>query len=444
MKIQWNKAALGVDLSGGAPLVALAQRRGRQVELRMLRPDSPELAAAVAAGVPCAGALSSRESFTRWIEAPYASAAKAAKVFPTLLDVQMPFPLEECEYAFIAVARTPGRATRALAVAARRRDVEKRLDVLKAAGIDPEALDCEVLALWCGAERELGPAAGLRVVVWLADDRVSLAIGRGNVFLSGHSAKPGDTAQVLRLLRAQDEAAPVEWVWAGPQAAEVGTLAPVQGSLLRDRPGPSIVATDPAAFLARACAARLLSGPKWRCNLRSGTLAHPAVARRQAARSARLAILALVAALVLCMFNILLQVGVSRRAVALDRRFAAGVRELAGIDPGGLKGEKALQLARDKIGERFASVRPLVEPFLPSLLDRLGGLVAEAGAADLRFDSVSLERAAVRISGTAGAWRGPDGLVAQLRKAGYDVKLDRKDAQSDERIPFVISTGGEK
>ena len=52
-------------------------------------------------------AMPAGRSFSRWLTAPYARPAKARRVFPSLLDIQLPFPLEGC------VLRVPGPASRA-------------------------------------------------------------------------------------------------------------------------------------------------------------------------------------------------------------------------------------------------------------------------------------------------------------------------------------------
>ena len=82
------------------------------------------------------------------LRADSASRAKAEKVFPSLLDIQLPFPLEDCLYQFVEFRRTSEGMVSALVCAARREAIQACLDRYQAQGADPMLLDHEGLALW--------------------------------------------------------------------------------------------------------------------------------------------------------------------------------------------------------------------------------------------------------------------------------------------------------
>ncbi|MCX6997673.1 MAG: hypothetical protein NTV49_11445 [Kiritimatiellaeota bacterium] len=99
-------------------------------------------------------------------------------MLPSLLDVQLPFPLETCLYQFPVVRADAAGRIRALAVAARRTEIAAQLDRCRALDLDPVVLDHEGLALWTQSlvEIPLAPPA-LRVVAYLGAFRTALAVG---------------------------------------------------------------------------------------------------------------------------------------------------------------------------------------------------------------------------------------------------------------------------
>jgi len=147
--LRWARKCVGVDIAGEKPIAILAERtrRGRITWSPMHDRGTPT-GGATAGGILVVAALRCRESLVRRLEAPFSSCRKARKVLPTLLDIQLPFPVEDCLCNFIGLHRTKERKVRALAVAARRIDVRRRLDALHTLGIDPVVLDQEGLALW--------------------------------------------------------------------------------------------------------------------------------------------------------------------------------------------------------------------------------------------------------------------------------------------------------
>lgn len=444
------KSCCGVDLQSTPPVFVKAERSRGGVTCTPV-PSAGDL--------PAVGALSPAESLTCLLDAPFASFRKAEKVFPTLLDVQIPFPLEECVYAFLdpgSAAPTLEPRARALAVAARLADVEKKVESFKTVNLDPLALDHEGLALWTQSLREkppvTAPVSRPRIVVCLREDRWILALGLGDRYISSHVLRAGDTAQVSRILKARLQAEPtpgepppkpsaIQWAWTGPGASNPALVRSLEEALLKDWPGSSWVHEKPETFLARALATRaLLSGPL-RCNLRAGPWTHPEMLRLSR-RSARWILAAYLAAgLILCTANLYWSFAASRKESDLDREFKSLASRLAGY-PMDIKGEQALKKVSDALTPQKEKLRPFMGPFEPSLVAVVGSLADIARQNDLRFETLTLARDKVSVSGTAGGWNRCEKLAESLRKAGYAVKLERKDALIDDRIPFTVGTGG--
>jgi hypothetical protein len=363
--------------------------------------------------------------------------AKARRVFPTLLDIQLPFPLEDCVSFFLAAA-PGGQGIRALAVAARLSTARDRLQSLAAAGVDPHVLDQEGLALWTESLREI-PAPPppsppeARAVLYLSSGSATLVAGRGEEFVAAHSVGPDDAAQVHRILRSHfPERPPVlRWLWAGPGAAASDRVSALHARLSADWPGPS------ATHDVRA----LTSGPL-RCNFRVGPLAHASAAARAAAASARAAVLFLVSGLLLAAFSLAWGAGLRHREADIDRTFSSLRDRLAGYSAGPAKGEYALRIVRQKLDARRTACLPFLRPFDPSLAALLADAVRMAAAGDLRFESLSLDEGRAEVTGTAGDWTRCDQLARLLSARGFRVRADRKPPLDTGRIPFAILPEG--
>jgi len=443
--LPWAQACYGIDLQGEKAVIVRGERRHGRATFATVSPRDPLFAEAIRARVPCVACLTARESLTRWLEAPFSSSRKAGRVFPTLLDIQLPFALEDCVYSFLS-ARGPRHVTRALAVAARLEDVHKKLEALAALGIDPMALDHEGLALWTQSLREApvepGEENGLRMIVHLRGEPSTLVVGRGGEFLGAHPVRPGDAGQIRRFLK--PHGAPsgrTRWFWVGAGAQDARKVSDLHALLSREWPGPSAVPADPETFLARALAERaLLAGPL-RCNLRCGSLTHAATMARAKRRWASAAALFLAAGFILCGCGVAASVAARQREAAVDRAFRSLADSLAGF-PVNAKGSAAIQKVGDKVHKKMENLKPFLNVFDPSLTVTLAALADSAKRNSLRLDRVSLGRDKVQVTGVARSWTGGDDLLAELQRWGYSAALDRKDAGADGKVPFSITSGG--
>lgn len=177
--------------------------------------------------------------FARWLTTPFSSRDKARRVLASLLDIQLPFPLEQCVYAFPEFDRTSDGNVRTLAVAARTEDVRARLAILQEHGLDPELIDHAGLACWALAEAEHPAPPGTQRAIMLTDaDQCMLVLGKDGAFQSVHAFRSGmsdvfdaadDTpspgldawigrAQHVLRLRCADADDAIDWLWVGPGA----------------------------------------------------------------------------------------------------------------------------------------------------------------------------------------------------------------------------------
>ena len=199
-----DEICYGIDGTESRVVVVRSVRgRGRLEQTVVLDRSGPEAGAALAqwaVGIQeeaesgravTAVAMPVAQSFTRWLQTPLTSSAKARKVLPSLLDIQLPFPLETCLYRFPCFRRTPAGID-ALAVAAPRQNIAQRLEAFRARGLDPVVLDHEGLALWAQSNQELPLERNtLRIVAYLGADRTVLVTGRDGDLVGAHSLRQG-------------------------------------------------------------------------------------------------------------------------------------------------------------------------------------------------------------------------------------------------------------
>lgn len=442
----WSRAACGIDPRAGGALVVRGERARGAVRLAGATAlDDPRVVADFANGVPCVAAMPARAGFVRVLRAPFAARSKARKVYPTLLDLELPFPLETCIHEFVELPAPAGeRSTRrsALAVGARREDMERCLAECRARGADPVRLEHEGLVLWSQSLREFPPAANgepaWRAVVRADAEDGVLVLGEHGRPRSAHGLRFAHLeADINRLMLATVPAGtPVSWIWCGSSGA-----GEARARLAVTWPGPTRLPPEPEAFLARGLATAFLSPGPWNVNLRTAEFLHPAV--RQRGRRRRLAAGIAVLAAGLALLGAAWKADRMARAAEarVDARITAAASEVAGF-PVVAKGAYALAAARQAADERRAALTPFLDAVRPIVSERMAILMREAAARDVRFGHIAADGSSVAATGDAGAWDTPDRLAARLQAAGVSARVEKREARTDDgRISFTLSEG---
>ncbi|MBU4459291.1 MAG: hypothetical protein KJ579_01885, partial [Verrucomicrobia bacterium] len=320
---------------------------------------------------------------------------------------------------------------------------------LREAGFDPMILDAEALALWARATAEHPPTAGMRrVVAHAAPDRFVLAVGSGvdleSVITQREALRaPGTggggswTAAVQRARQAVGGSGQTEWIWTGPAAAAESA---VPEAFERDLDAGATVtwirAASPETFLARALAARALSGGPLACNLRTGDLAHSGLSAWGMAAGRRAAAACIAAGLALSALSVAMVIWVDRRADEAQQRVqtaALRVGRLVRVQRG-----QELRMVRDAVDKRMDAMAPLPRMFQPSSTWRLAGILRLASSSQLTLEVVELSDAAVRVQGSSPN-RDACGRVDDfLRLEGYRTEMRRSDESAEGRVPFTI------
>ena len=286
-------------------------------------PDAPDAAAAleraradVAAGrAALAIAAPAEATFIRTVQTPISSPRKVARIWKSLLDLDLPFPVEQAA-AYAAPPRQMEEGGLSVLTAAIRAEaLHVLLDETEAAGISVTHVDAMAPALYDVLTQALPPARAdaERAIVWIGDSSVVVARGRGAEFLRAHlwrTSPLGAGAAESFLSAWRTRAAtylecpagapppPLDVFFAGPGAADAELVSHLAALL-----PPGIRTSNvprPAELLAQSLAVRAAKGLTWQ--LRSPPIPpHPAwlarcggLVRRAAAVAAILAVLVIV------------------------------------------------------------------------------------------------------------------------------------------------------
>lgn len=402
-----------------------------------------------------AGCVLAQESLALWLQTPLTSLAKAKQVLPALLDVQLPFPLENCYYCCAEWRRTAAGTLRALAIVARRENLKARLMAYAEQGLQPAWLDHEGLALWSQSCHEHPLAADVyRVILCLELDHLALVVGRGDCFQNAHGllinltnlieASPeraGDLAgligRIQRIMRAElPESLPVHWMLGGAGAAQATLTTSLHQALAAEWPGPCLVHQEPETLLARALSARALTGAQPRCNLRVAELAHPLLRRRLRQRAWLTAGLFLASGLLLCALNLSERLLLKRRAVGINRSIELLAKELT--QSSRIPYGQELREARKAMEQRSEQQQPFLDAFAPAALNSLAELLRAGQASGVAYENLTLQRGGFSLRGACDDWDQCAQLAASLQALGYETQLDRQEALQDAQVRFMI------
>ena len=452
------KTAYGLEFSAGRLAGVRAVRHGGAQALPSAALDSEEarrllqsLAREVEKGVAAlAVAAPAAQTVVRRLRAPFASAKKAAKVWPSLLDVELPFPVESaiCSYGEPRIEKD---ATLAIASALRRSDLAAFDAACRAAGFDPTHCDAEALALWSQQVVEVPPARAEwpRALVWLGADHVSVVRGRGAEFMAAHVLRASPLAddprafsalwasranQIFSAHLAETGAAELDLWWAGPGAEDDARLADLRRALPAEIACRHETHRQPASVLARALGRRAADGSG--VNFRSGPDAHPAVVRAESRDRQRAYLGVAVAAVLVLALNFGEAAARRGRLAAVQRELATLAQSVAGEAVP--RGQEALMVER-AISRRDEETKPFRVARDPAGMEaRLAHVIAEAAALGVEISQLGLSPAAISLRGVAPSQPVVEAFADRLEAGGWNVQSEASGPAPDGRPQFIL------
>ena len=455
------KTAYGLEVSGDRLMGVRAVHRGAPQPMPVLLLDSEEARRALqtladevkngeAALAVCAPAT---KTVIRRLRAPFASISKASKVWASLLDVDLPFPVEAALCSF-GPARIENGGTVAVAAAIRKSDLTAFDETCREAGYDPTHCDAEALALWDQhiVEVPSARADALRMLVWLAADHVTVVRGRGADFLAAHVVRASPLAdsasdrqafetlwtararQILMAHVAETGGTDTDIWWAGPGAGDEARLTRLRQLLPSGMPLRHETHRQPSFFLARSLARRALEDRG--VNFKTGEWEHPAYRRVQDRDVKRVYMGVAAAALCVLALNVGESVLRKNRAEFLQRELTEVAQSIAGENVP--RGQELLLVER-AVSRRDEETQPFRNAMdLDGVEGRLTRALEEASTLGVEISRFSLSPMAITIEGSVAGMPAMEGLVERLRIQGWAVQYDSPGLTPEGRQRFVL------
>jgi len=438
----------GVEVAGGRLSVVRVRRRRGQLHQDVLldRADlsagwqtiTAELSAArKQGGAAVAFAAPASDSFIRPVQVPFSSETKARAVLPSLLDVQLPFPLEQCVYDFGAFDPAPGGKIDALAVAMLKSRLRDMISELAGTGIDPEWIVPEALALWryhAMHTPATGPAE--RLVVQLADDRTIAVAGRSGRPLASFSSRTGwvgssELAREKLMARLKQFVAgftrgtpqALELVISGTDDASAATFTTQLGF----DPAQRKIAGGPA-LMAAAAACLVMESGGLPVNMRRGEFESPALILHRKRRDRASWSLVAAAAVILLLVCGAAKWVTGNRVEQIDADILSVARELTG--------------GQAQLYSEIHAVRndPVIGGWLrPAVMPLFSAILKSSAGAGLSIETIKIGKSEMIIRGAGSDWNSAGVLTNAIAGVtAWNVVLTPQDAGPDEKVHFIV------
>ncbi len=457
-----------------------AERSGRKISFENIKFDCKEIETAVACGAAIAVGMPVGQTIATRISAPFKSESKARRIFPTLLDIQLPFPLEDCLYNFTETipeigvsphitssaendksSASKNNAITTLAIAARKTDIERRLSELANKGIDPHVLDYEGIALWTQFLHEYSDNKYIKnnhesfnILTFLRGEEGILVVGRGTYFLNAHKFKTAEPATLDRYLQttfnkleySNKKSPDINWFWAGSDVYDNNNAKTLKTHISKRWVDKSTTVDDPETFLARALATRaLLPGPL-RTNLRIDKFIHSGAQTHIHTAKNRTATTILIAGMLLCCASIIWEYSSAMQHNLFRKQFKSRIVNMLGYSPPA-QGANLLLIAERELETISEQQKPLSNIFLPSLLTELQKIVNITNKHNLKIEQLQLETGKLQINGTSTIKDNIQHLTKSISDMGYNSEITVEKTDDDETVIFILNAttcGGEE
>lgn len=345
-------------------------------------------------GARVAVGLEPHRVLLRELVSPFADIRKSAEIWPSLLDAQIPFSLEECRVAFLQPRRDARAGLRCLAIAARDADLKEALHEWTALGIEADLLVPETLLL-----------EGQGAVVWQGHTR-SVFVARDDSGWLGAGGSLDSATRETTLARFV-----AAWNAGVPSRVGPGTEPPTQPQSLERSLASACVRPSPVV-----------------ANLRSGELASPRMSERLYRARRTLRVAAILVAVLLITGPLLLLHRIREARSASLRASSELFRQLTGRSSPA-PGQERL-LAQRYVEQEWMPVRETAAALArPAQTRRLAMLLSSAAVQGLELRSLRLEgnQFAVQALGGEGSMRA---FCDRLGVNGWKLNALKKESET--------------
>ncbi|MGI5870348.1 MAG: hypothetical protein ACOX9C_13020 [Kiritimatiellia bacterium] len=425
-------ATLGIDFTDGElRLVGMTRNVVLFAESHAVVP--PALAARLADGSRCSAAATPAACLLLSLQPPDLPESKLVRILPSLLDMQIPFPLSECQSAFTR----QGKAWQAHAI--RQSDLAEQLESLRQIGCNPARIVPPAAVAWAQTLIEFPPQTDdePRALFLCGSSQTLLATGRGSV-LERQTVFKTDAAEFPRRLRLSFSGIPKDLTCI---VADVEHDLATQA--LRDMRDSDVIrletAPSPEFLLARALAADAArEGHGNDANLRTGAFAHPAATRRQSRPFLRLAVALSSCAAILFILAGMIFAQAKSEAHTAEQAFNYTVNSLAGYKVK-TRGERAVQDARTGLAAQLDTA--ILDYREPATSSRLACLAERAAQTGVTLHHLALDARSLTASGSAPTTDKVDEFIRLLAADGFQtVMSEAPKTGADGTLQFFLHT----
>ncbi|MDD2237972.1 MAG: type II secretion system protein GspL, partial [Kiritimatiellae bacterium] len=392
------------------------------------------------------------DSVFRWLSTPFPSLRKARRVFPALLNTQLPFDLAQCQYALLSLHAKEGEA-RALAVAVRHETLRRILEQCASLGLDPQIVQHEGIALWqeALAAQPSAPSES-RVLVCLGRHRTLLLYGKGpNLYGAQQMPSGADSlctqqeydawaakARLFLHTHCKETEKPLNWIWCGPGAAQAEPRTALEKALnlpdsITYRQADRLFSDAP---VAQALARMIATSSTSLHNFRAGAFAHPQALQQDTKIRRNTLLWVILLGLFLCLTGLLWQAMVFRQNKVLDRQIEEAVGEITE----GARAPKAQEVPfvsriLEERRNTLSTFSDMTARPAEALLTKILGMASEYR---ITIQQLALHPDTMELKGFADRWDAGTHLEKLLKSSGYQTDLQRREAGADEMVHFTL------
>jgi type II secretory pathway component PulL len=395
------------------------------------------------------GCLPVSDTLTVWLETPFASVNKAKKVLPSLLDIELPFPLENCHYQIVDFHHTANKTVKGLAIVVRKQSLLKWIEKYQNNGMDPVILDHEGLALWEQALETIPALPNEHSIFIYADtEHITIVNGYGSRFKNACSMEISETdsarqnineylPETERFLYSEiEQNKKVRYIGCGVDAASKELISKLHSALSGKWTGTLNILEQQTHFLHNSLIRRALNPTKLFCNLRNADLTHNAVYKAYNQRINRVMTIITICGLILILTSITVSIYLNNKIDFYKQQVTKLAQSLAPNTriPYGLETSQVKQA----LTKRSDVIAPFINAFKPGTENVLISIMNYADSMGINFESLTLSEKNISLTGTAENWQQCDRFEKWLKTQGFKTEINTHQTIDEERFYFSI------
>jgi type II secretory pathway component PulL len=373
---------------------------------------------------------------------PLSSKKKALQVLPSMLDVQLPFPLEDCLYKVVSSRKLMDNTLSFTTIIVRRKIMERHLAFLQENGVVVDHLDSEATVLFEEGSLVF-PKSKKIVVINMERESISVIISEEQAIKSAYTLKVERDKKneeldlwLKRITKIENlNSQHFDMVITGKDASSIlaGEIARKLSSSIS--PEVSIMPDSEFAF-TETIAKRLITPKKYTLNFLEDEY-EPKRAKECKMRLMRMRSLFLLAVSVALIFiNSLHYIFWYLKKSNLEQAIASLSQKIM-PETRLPKGMEIFEINR-KMLQHSEEIQPLVGIVANQTFSTFSSLLANIAKKNLIISNLTINDKQIVISGNSTVWQDCEELANWLKTKGFTVTLEKKSFSTFNTTQFAI------